>query len=155
MDSPTREEIVSHADEQDCELHSQGLEDDQVGVEKQKDARKSGRQYRYRGDDHEPLVCFRAVAQQKTGGYQSCKKNQAENLKRQKTERRRTSRRSETALRRLHRHDPSEGEHRHNDCDAGIAELLVNADLLRGNQRGLRYQENQPTGKNDAVENKE
>src|SRR4029077_18130586 len=65
-----------------------------------------------------------------------------------------TARRGKTALGRLHRHDSAQREHRDNECDAGVAELLMNAELLRGNQRGLCYQKNQPTGKNNAVKDK-
>jgi hypothetical protein len=41
------------------------------------------------------------------------------------------------------------------DGGAGIAKLLMNANLPCGNQRGLCHQENQPTGKNDGMKNKE
>src|SRR5207253_11400493 len=89
----------------------------------------------------------------KADGYQSGKENETENLERQKTERRRTPRRGEAALCRLHGHDPAEAEHRHHDGNARIAELPVNTDSFCRNKRGLCYQENQPTGKNDAMEN--
>jgi len=154
VDSFAGEEIVRHAYEQNGELHSESLEDNQMSVEKQEDARQGGRQYADRRDDHESFVSFRPISQQKAGCYQRAKENEVENLKRQKTERRRTARRRETALGRLHRHDPAQSEHRDNDSDAGVAELLMNADLLRGNQRGLGYQKNQPTGKDNAVKDK-
>ena len=155
MDALTCEKIVSHTDQQDCELNPEGLENNQTGVEKQEDAREGGRQYADRRDDHKSFVSFRSVAQQKAGCYQRAKENEVENLKREKTERRRPSRRSEATLGRLHRHDPAESEHRDNDGGAGVAKLLVNANPLCGNQRGLRYQENQPTGKYQAVEDEE
>ena len=108
MNSFARVEIVGHADQQNSQLHSGCLEDDHVGAEEQKQPRQSGSKYADRAYNHQPLLRFRAIAQQKSGGYQRRKKNQADDLKGQKAERWRTSRRSETPLRRLHRHNPAE-----------------------------------------------
>jgi len=75
MNSFARVEIVGHADQQNSQLHSGCLEDDHVGAEEQKQPRQSGSKYADRAHNHQPLVHFRAIAQQKSGGYQRLKKN--------------------------------------------------------------------------------
>src|SRR5690242_16015924 len=96
-------------------------------------------------------MSFRAVAQKVAGGDERNKRKQTQKLEGQERQRMRASGRSEAALRSLDRHDPAEREHSDNDGDARITKLFVNLNPLGGNQEGLRDQDHQPTGKDDAV----
>src|SRR5215470_729203 len=74
------EEVVSHAAEQEQELHSQCLRQHGAGAEDEKDTGDGGRQEQDCRANHEALMGFRAVAQKIGSGNQSNKRKQPKKL---------------------------------------------------------------------------
>src|SRR5262249_30423976 len=86
VEVPAGEGVVSHAAEQEQELHTQCLRQHGAGGEDEKDTRDGGRQEQDCRANHEALMGFRAVAQKIGSGNQSNKRKQPKKLEGQESQ---------------------------------------------------------------------